>query len=88
MIDLSDCCVLVVDDVEENIDILVDALSQNYEVAVAMDGKAALEAVAEEMPDIILLDIMMPEMDGFEVCDRRHEAYTYHFSHCHDGGTG
>jgi putative two-component system response regulator len=70
MIDLSDCCVLVVDDVEENIDILVDALSQNYEVAVAMDGKAALEAVAEEMPDIILLDIMMPEMDGFEVCDR------------------
>ncbi len=70
MIDLSDCTVLVVDDVEENIDILVDALSQNYEVSVAMDGKAALEAVAEDMPDIILLDIMMPEMDGFEVCDR------------------
>lgn len=70
MIDLSDCTVLVVDDVEENIDILVEALGQSYEVSVAMDGKAALETVAEEMPDLILLDIMMPEMDGFDVCDR------------------
>jgi putative two-component system response regulator len=61
---------MVVDDVEANIDVLVEALGSDYEVIVAMDGKAALEAVADDKPDIILLDIMMPEMDGYEVCKR------------------
>jgi putative two-component system response regulator len=61
---------MVVDDVEANIDVLVEALGSDYEVSVAMDGKAALEAVADDKPDIILLDIMMPEMDGYEVCKR------------------
>ena len=67
---LSECSVLVVDDTEANVDILVDALGDLYDVAVAMDGEAALEAVEEETPDIVLLDIMMPGMDGYEVCQR------------------
>ena len=62
--------VLVVDDTEANVDILVEALGDTYSVSVAMDGPSALEAVAESAPDLILLDIMMPEMDGYEVCQR------------------
>lgn len=70
MIDLSKCRVLVVDDTEANIDILVDTIESDYDVSVAMDGEGALEIVAEEAPDLILLDIMMPGMDGYEVCKR------------------
>ena len=62
--------ILVVDDTETNIDILVDTLGDDYDVTVAMDGEGALESVAEELPDLILLDIMMPGMDGYEVCSR------------------
>ncbi|MEO5334381.1 MAG: response regulator [Magnetococcus sp. YQC-5] len=61
--------VLIVDDTETNIDILVDILSDQYDVIVAMDGESALE-MAQDQPDIILLDIMMPQMDGYEVCRR------------------
>ena len=67
---LAECTVLVVDDTEANLDILVDALGDIYDVSVAMDGESALETVEEEPPDIILLDIMMPGMDGYEVCQR------------------
>lgn len=70
MKELSDCTVLVVDDNETNVDILVDTLGEIYDVAVAMDGPSALEAVEENPPDLILLDIMMPGMDGYEVCQR------------------
>jgi len=62
--------ILVVDDAETNIDILMGVLSHDYDVSVAMDGKSALKAVETEIPDIILLDIMMPGMDGYEVCER------------------
>ncbi len=62
--------VLVVDDTETNIDIILDALNDEYEVSVALDGMTALENCAHTLPDIILLDIMMPEMDGYEVCRR------------------
>lgn len=67
---LEECSILVVDDTEANVDILVDALGDLYEVMVAMDGESALEAVEEEAPDLILLDIMMPGMDGYQVCQR------------------
>jgi putative two-component system response regulator len=67
---LSECMVLIVDDTEANVDILVEALGDDYEISVAMDGEAALENIEIEMPDIILLDIMMPGMDGYEVCRR------------------
>lgn len=67
---LSEHTVLLVDDTEANIDILVETLSDDYDVAVAMDGESALEAVNASPPDLILLDIMMPGMDGYEVCRR------------------
>jgi cyclic di-GMP phosphodiesterase len=68
MADMSECKVLVVDDTEANIDILVEVLGSDYDVSVAMDGETALEDVADEKPDLILLDIMMPGIDGYEVC--------------------
>ncbi|HJO92072.1 MAG TPA: two-component system response regulator [Victivallales bacterium] len=68
MPDISNCIVLIVDDTETNIDILVDTLEDSYELRVAMDGETALKDVKEYPPDIILLDIMMPGMDGYEVC--------------------
>ena len=61
--------ILVVDDIRENVRLLVDALgNEGYRVRPALSGKAALEAVNMEAPDLILLDILMPEMDGYEVC--------------------
>ncbi|MFC1866696.1 response regulator [Thermodesulfobacteriota bacterium] len=68
--DASRPSVMVVDDTETNIDILVETLSDEYDVSVAMDGKSALKDIEENPPDLILLDIMMPEMDGYEVCRR------------------
>ncbi|SMF29191.1 response regulator [Desulfovibrio gilichinskyi] len=63
--------VLVVDDIASNIETLVTILKNDYRVKVAINGKKALEVVnSSEPPDIILLDVMMPEMDGYEVCRR------------------
>jgi len=59
--------ILIVDDISENVDILVEVL-KNHDLVTALDGKTALEIVDEEEIDLILLDIMMPYMDGFEVC--------------------
>ena len=60
--------ILVVDDTEFNRLILISFLRNQYTVLAAADGKQALARAREEQPDLILLDIMMPEMDGFEVC--------------------
>ncbi|MHC1745482.1 MAG: response regulator [Syntrophobacteraceae bacterium] len=62
--------IMIVDDVESEVDILVDILHKEYEVCVAMDGQSALEAADEVFPDLILLDIVMPGIDGYEVCRR------------------
>lgn len=62
--------ILVVDDTETNIDILMETLADEYDVRVALDGESALDYLADELPDLILLDIMMPGMDGYEVCSR------------------
>ena len=63
--------ILVVDDVLPNVKLLEAKLSAEYfEVLTAMDGQSALSAAMEEIPDLILLDVMMPGMDGFEVCRR------------------
>ena len=70
MKELSNCTVLVVDDAESNIDVLVSVLDSEYEVSVAMDGESAMEAVNLDPPDLILLDIAMPGMNGYEVCQR------------------
>jgi len=62
--------VLVVDDNEDNIRIVsAILLSRGFEVRIARDGKGALEVVKQFPPDIILLDVMMPGMDGIEVLD-------------------
>jgi putative two-component system response regulator len=68
MKNLSDSKILVVDDTKSNIDLLVNSLGDDYDVSVALEGKAALEIADREPPDLVLLDIMMPEMDGFAVC--------------------
>ncbi len=60
--------VLVVDDVAENIDIMTNILEGEYRVKAAINGKQALKIMSlDEKPDMVLLDIMMPEMDGYEV---------------------
>jgi putative two-component system response regulator len=60
----------VVDDVPANIDILADILRADYRVTFATSGLAALETAMTAQPSLILLDVMMPEMDGYEVCRR------------------
>src|ERR1700733_6053249 len=63
--------ILVVDDIEANIRLLEAKLSaEYYDVITASDGPTALALAAGEHPDIVLLDVMMPGMDGFEVCRR------------------
>ncbi|MFJ6023640.1 PleD family two-component system response regulator [Brevundimonas sp. NPDC092305] len=63
--------ILVVDDVEPNVRLLEAKLTlEYYEVLTATDGATALEIASSERPDIILLDVMMPGMDGFETCRR------------------
>ncbi|TXT39360.1 MAG: two component LuxR family transcriptional regulator [Comamonadaceae bacterium] len=60
--------VLIVDDVPDNLSVLHDALDESgYTVLVALSGAAALQRAAQALPDIVLLDAMMPGMDGFEV---------------------
>jgi phosphoserine phosphatase RsbU/P len=68
--DLADCRVLIVDDVKANVDMLVEALRGDFKLSVALDGEAALRAVERNAPDLLLLDIMMPGIDGYEVCRR------------------
>ncbi|MBD3561840.1 response regulator, partial [Planktothrix sp. FACHB-1355] len=61
--------ILVVDDTAENLTLLNQILSnQGYKVRVAPNGKLALKSVLSSPPDLILLDIRMPDMDGYEVC--------------------
>ena len=60
--------ILVVDDTPANIDLLLSAIGDYYEAAVALDGEEALSIASEEKPDLILLDVVMPGMDGLEVC--------------------
>lgn len=63
--------ILIVDDTPANIDVLAATLRDEYRVIVATRGERALQlAAGEEQPDLILLDIMMPEMDGYETCER------------------
>jgi len=61
--------ILVVDDNQENLKVISNFLKEmNYKIALALDGDSALQIVRENKIDLILLDIMMPGMDGFEVC--------------------
>ena len=70
MKDLSESRILIVDDVKANVDVLVNALRDEYKLSVALDGEAALRSIEKKVPDLVLLDIMMPGLDGYEVCRR------------------
>jgi DNA-binding response OmpR family regulator len=65
---LKRCTVLIVDDVPTNIEVLAGALKDEYAIKVAISGRKALEIAGAFSIDLILLDIMMPVMDGFETC--------------------
>ena len=68
--------VLVVDDERVTVELLkLKLLEANYEVVTAGNGREGLEKVAQENPDIILLDLMMPEMNGFDVLKEIREKY-------------
>jgi putative two-component system response regulator len=60
--------ILTVDDAPENIDIVKAILVPDYIVKAAINGKMALKIAQSQKPDLILLDVLMPGMDGFEVC--------------------
>ena len=63
--------VIVVDDTPANLQLLTGMLKERgYKVRPVPSGKLALQAAKNDPPDLILLDIMMPEMDGYEVCER------------------
>jgi putative two-component system response regulator len=62
--------ILIVDDNATNIDLLVNTLKAEHRLGIAKSGAKALEFAARQKPDLVLLDIMMPEMDGYEVCRR------------------
>ncbi|CAO3415106.1 diguanylate cyclase domain-containing protein [Azospirillum endophyticum] len=62
--------ILVVDDIPSNVHVLSRILKDDYDIYFATDGEKALDLVQARMPDLVLLDIMMPGMDGFEVCRR------------------
>ena len=71
--------VLVVDDVDANVKLLEARLSAEYlEVRAARSGREALEICANERVDVVLLDVMMPGMDGFEVCRQLKSPRTQH----------
>ena len=83
--------ILIVDDNPANVEILQARLAANdYEIITASDGEAGLAMARDRLPDLILLDIMMPKMDGIEVC--RHlradstERARYERLVLHEGG--
>src|SRR5262249_11513295 len=70
---LADCRVLLVDDAKANLDILVEGLKSDHKLSLALNGEAALQVAVRTPPDLVLLDIVMPGLDGYEVCRRLRE---------------
>ncbi len=62
--------ILVVDDAPMNIRLLSEVLRDRYVICAATSGEAALEVARSQRPELILLDVVMPDMDGYEVCRR------------------
>ena len=60
--------ILVIDDAETNLDMLVETLAEDYDLFAALDGERGLQIAQESCPDLILLDIIMPGIDGYQVC--------------------
>lgn len=69
--DLTGCTILAVDDTPANLDVLAEMLeTAGFEISAATTGEQALQVVSAVKPDLILLDVMMPGIDGFETCRR------------------
>ncbi|MCL2124504.1 MAG: response regulator [Oscillospiraceae bacterium] len=66
--------ILIIDDEKPNLNVLGHTLRQEYTVYTARDGKTGLEIANEYLPDLVLLDIIMPEMDGYEVLTKLKES--------------
>ena len=65
---------LIVDDIAKNIQVAASVLkNEECKISFAQSGEKALEILAKEKIDLVLLDVMMPNMDGFEVCERIRE---------------
>lgn len=62
--------ILIVEDVELNLDLLMQLLEDDYELVVARDGAAGVEAATKETPDLVLMDMALPLMDGWEATRR------------------
>lgn len=62
--------ILIVEDVDLNIDLLVQLLEDDFELVAAKDGLAGVEMAASELPDLILMDMSLPALDGWEVTKR------------------
>ncbi|HEX5113007.1 MAG TPA: ATP-binding protein, partial [Saprospiraceae bacterium] len=70
---------LIIEDNPDVVEYLKSCLESSYEVAVAYDGKTGVEKAMEQIPDFIISDVMMPVMDGFQVCDRlKNDEHTSH----------
>ncbi len=68
--------ILLVDDTPANLKLLTSILSaHNYDIRAVISGQMALTAIQAEMPDLVLLDVVMPDMDGYEVCERLRRDY-------------
>jgi CheY-like chemotaxis protein len=76
--------ILIVDDTPDNLSVLSGLLKDLYKTKIAINGQKALKIVfSDKPPDLILLDIMMPEMDGYEVCRKikKNQRYSGHLYH-------
>jgi len=68
---VEESVILVVDDKPSNLDVLFNVFEKTeYDVLFASDGNTCLQIVEDEQPNLILLDVMMPDIDGFETCRR------------------
>ncbi|NBK22021.1 MAG: response regulator [Spirochaetia bacterium] len=68
--DLSTSSILIVEDQKENIDLIRGILGDSYRLRIATKGSDALRSIALERPDLVLMDVGLPDIDGFEVCAR------------------
>ncbi|MCF8092152.1 MAG: response regulator [Desulfotignum sp.] len=66
----SNPAILIVDDTKTNVDVLVQTLKNDYKIGVSLNGRDAIRFARTNKPDLILLDIVMPKMDGFQVCKK------------------